>query len=217
MDRQEWLGDNQESFRQSFRGEQKRLWTALPAIVLDVDLEKQTLKAKSAIQGVLTNEDGSTTYLKPPIFVNVPICFPRGGGYAITFPIQAGDEVLIIFSSRCIDGWWQSGGVQAPPDLRLHDLSDGFAIPGPTSIPNALSGVSSNSLRIMNYDATKYIEISDDKITVESDGDVYVAGDNVSVDAQSLDVLSAEDINITSSTKISLTAPDIYLNGAIHP
>ena len=216
MDRREWLGDSQETFRASFRGEQAKLWTAIPAIVLDVNLERQTITAEGAIKGVLTNKDGSKTYVDPPVFINVPICFPRGGGYAITFPLRAGDEVLLVFSSRCIDGWWQSGGVQTPPDLRMHDLSDGFAIPGPTSIPNALSGVSSNSLRIMNEEATKYVEISESKITVESDGDIEVYGENVQVNGASVSVVSSGDVDITSSFKINLTAPDIYLNGTVH-
>lgn len=217
MDRREWLGDSQETFRASFRGEQKELWTALPATVLDVNLDRQTITAQGVIKGVITNEDGSKTYLEPPVFINVPICFPRGGGYAITFPLREGDEVLIVLSSRCIDGWWQSGGIQVPPDLRMHDLSDGFAIPGPTSIPNALSGVSSNSLRVMNEEATKYVEISEDKITVESDGDVEVYGENVQVNAANTATVSGVNINFTASTAVNITAPDIYLNGTVHP
>jgi hypothetical protein len=219
MDRREWLGDSQEAFRASFEGQQKELWTALPAIVVDVNLEKQTISAQGAIKGIITNKDGSKSYPDPPspLFINVPICFPRGGGYAVTFPIRAGDEVLIVFSSRCIDGWWQSGGVQAPPSLRMHDLSDGFAIPGPTSIPNALSGVSSNSLRVMNEEATKYVEISESKITVESDGDVEVYGENVEVNATNNAAVSGVNINLTASAAVNITAPDIYLNGTVHP
>lgn len=99
----------------------------------------------------------------------------------------------------------------------MHDLSDGFAIPGPTSIPNALSGVSSNSLRVMNEEATKYVEISEDKITVESDGDVEVYGENVQVNAVDTAAISAVNINLTASTSVNITAPDIYLNGTVHP
>lgn len=217
MDRREWLGDSQETFRRSFRGRQSKLWTALPATVLDVNLDRQTIKAQGVIKGVFTNEDGSKAYLEPPVFINVPICFPRGGGYAITFPLRAGDEVLIVFASRCVDAWWQSGGIQVPPSLRMHSLSDGFAIPGPTSIPNALSGVSINSLRVMNEEATKYVEISEDKITVESDGDVEVHGENVQVNAVDTATVSAVNINLTASTAVNITAPNIYLNGTVHP
>lgn len=78
MDRREWLGDSQETFRASFRGEQAKLWTAIPATVLDVNLDRQTITAQGVINGVITNKDGSKTPLDPPVFINVPICFPRG-------------------------------------------------------------------------------------------------------------------------------------------
>ena len=32
----------------------------------------------------------------------------------------------MVFASRCIDAWWQSGGVQDQAEMRMHDLSDGF-------------------------------------------------------------------------------------------
>jgi len=126
--------------------------------------------------------------------------------------------VLLMFSCRCLDGWWQSGGINnIAPEFRMHDLSDGFAILAPTSQPKALSGISSESFRIMNEDATKYVEISDDKITIQSDGDVEVYGDNVQVNATTVSIISTNDINITSSSNINLTAPNIYLNGTVHP
>ena len=65
--------------------------------------------------------------------------FPGGGGWSITFPVSKGDEALVVFASRCIDDWWQSGGVGIQPDLRMHDLSDGFAIIGPRSQPRKLN------------------------------------------------------------------------------
>jgi hypothetical protein len=51
MDRREWLSDSQETFRISFAGEQAKIWTALPAIVISVDLEKQTISAQCGIKG----------------------------------------------------------------------------------------------------------------------------------------------------------------------
>ena len=31
--------------------------------------------------------------------------FPGGGGFALTFPVAAGDECLVVFASRCIDDY----------------------------------------------------------------------------------------------------------------
>lgn len=53
-----------------------------------------------------------------PILPDVPVVFPGGGGFALTFPVAAGDECLVVFASRCIDAWWQSGGVGEPMEPR---------------------------------------------------------------------------------------------------
>src|ERR1019366_1339884 len=91
---------------------------------------------------------------------DVPIVFPSAGGFTITLPITVGDEVLVIFSSRCIDGWWQNGGIQAPIEFRMHDLSDGFAIPGPKSLPHVIPNISTTGAQIRNNAGTTYVEIS---------------------------------------------------------
>jgi hypothetical protein len=86
--------------------------------------------------------------------------FPGGGGYTLTFPIAAGDEALVVFSAKCIDAWWAYGGVQVQPELRMHDLSDGFALVGVRSTPRVLSGVSANSAQLRSDNGTAYVELA---------------------------------------------------------
>lgn len=83
----------------------------------------------------------------PPL-VDVPVVFPRGGGCTLTFPVKEGDECLVIFSDRCIDFWWQSGGVQERVYTRCHDLSDAFAIVGPQSQAQKISGISARAVEL---------------------------------------------------------------------
>ncbi|MFW8450019.1 Gp138 family membrane-puncturing spike protein, partial [Klebsiella pneumoniae] len=72
------------------------------------------------------DESGAQVSVNLPLLVDVPVVFPRGGGCTLTFPVKPGDECLVIFADRCIDFWWQSGGIQEPVDERMHDLSDAF-------------------------------------------------------------------------------------------
>jgi hypothetical protein len=209
MDRREILNDNEESLRLALENMQSNLWTCLPAIIERVDLEKQTIEAQPTIQGQITDEEGKISYVNMPLLVDVPICFPKGGGYAITFPLEIGDEVLVVFSSRCIDGWWQNGGITSAPEFRMHDLSDGFAILAPTSQPLKLSSVSSNSFVIRDNEGTKKIEISGSKIYIKSDA-------NIELEASSTNISSTGSINLISDTSITLMAPDIYLDGDVH-
>ena len=130
MDSKERISnDETENFLTSFEGEKGKIWTALPCFVESVDLEEQTVTAQPAIQGLLRDPfTGENSLINLPLLEKVPICFPRAGGFALTFPIKQGDECLVIFSSRCIDGWWVSGEISPRLDNRMHDLSDGMAI-----------------------------------------------------------------------------------------
>lgn len=215
MDRREWLNDNEEAYKTAFEYLQSGMWTALPAIVTEVNLDKQTISAQSSIKGEFKNQEGEISYINMPLFQDVVLCFPRAGGYAITFPVRAGDEVLIVFSCRCIDSWWQSGGVNnIVPEFRMHDLSDGFALLAPTSQPKKLSGIPSDSLQITNEDQTKFIEISPDKVTVQSDGDVDITGANINLNGDITQ--NADNIYLNANVSIHITAPDIYISGRIH-
>lgn len=144
----------------AFDGLQSRLWTALPGLVESVDLGKQTLVVQPAIQAQIMNPNNTWTWVTLPLLLDVPIVFPTGGGFTLTFPVVVGDECLVIFSSRCIDAWWQSGGIQVQAELRMHDLSDGFAIVGPRSQPRKLANVSANSTQLRNEDDSIYVEVS---------------------------------------------------------
>ncbi len=106
------------------------LHTSMPAIVIDYDRETRTLSAQPAIQRVFSEGEGLSGDVNLPVCVDVPVHFPSGGGYEITFPVSAGDECLLIFSERCIDGWFETGDPTTPRDFRQHDLSDAVAIVG---------------------------------------------------------------------------------------
>lgn len=159
-DRREDLNSPEEAQLTAMEGLQSKMWTALPGIVADVDLEAQTCSVQPSIQGVTSDRNNQELDVNLPLLINVPIVWPRAGGFALTMPLAAGDEVLVIFSSRAIDSWWQNGGVGTQVEARMHDLSDGFAIPGPTSQPKKLANVSATGAQLRNEAGTAYIEIT---------------------------------------------------------
>ena len=159
MRREELLNDPEEAFRLGLEGNRAGLWTALPGTVTAVDLDTQTVSVQPAVQARITEPGGASRLADLPLLVDVPIVWPRGGGFALTFPVQPGDEVLVVFAARCIDAWWQSGGSAAPAEDRMHDLSDGFAILGPTSQPRKLGGVDGQKVQLRNEDGSTFVEI----------------------------------------------------------
>lgn len=175
-DRRELINDPEESLRMAMEGHQAQMWTALPAVVVSYNATSQTVSVQPTIQGATTAKDGSTSNVNLPMLVDVPVCWPRGGGFACTFPVVAGDECLVVFASRCIDGWWQSGGVQKPAEDRMHDLSDGFAIFAPTSQPRKLTNVQTDGIELRNDARDTFLKLTDGVMQIEA-ASVIINGD----------------------------------------
>lgn len=143
------------------------LHTSLPAIIVSFDAEARTVSAQPAIQRVFTDGEGLSGAINLPVCVDVPVVFPSGGGYEITFPVKEGDECLLVFSERCIDNWFDTGEPSPPADYRKHDLSDAFAIMGVRSFANKKE-ISDAGMKIGSDD--NRIVISEDSIELGVDG-----------------------------------------------
>lgn len=156
---QSQIGGEQQTAQAIADSISNQIRVAMPGIIQSFDPVTVTCTVLPAIKG----SDAATTGTESadlPLLVDVPVVFPRGGGVTLTFPVKAGDECLVIFSDRCIDFWWQSGGVQEPVDARQHDLSDGFAIVGPQSQAKKISGISANSAQMRSDDGSTYFELN---------------------------------------------------------
>lgn len=171
MDVRERQNDLSEALLVALSGLQAQLWTALPGVIQSVNLTAQTVTVQPTIQVQFTDPATNLlSWITIPVLVDVPIMYPSGGGFTLTFPILKGDECLILFASRCIDAWWQQGANPgADPgrpqlDLRLHDLSDGFAFVGVRSQPRVLTAISATTTQLRSDDGTTYVEIAGGKI-----------------------------------------------------
>lgn len=196
-DRRERLGtDPAAAFRIAFQGMQADLWTQLPAAVVEYNPAFRTVKLQPLIKGGVPNaETREIDWIDMPILLDCPVIFPGGGGYLLTFPILPGDEGLVLISSRCIDGWWELGGIQPQLELRMHDLSDGFFLPGIESKPALTPEVSPTSVQLRSKDGMT----------------------SVSLSPEGVNLISPLPINVSSATMITLTAPLILANGVPIP
>jgi len=140
------------------RALQARLWTALPGIVERFDAARMTVDVQPAINGRARSESGETSSVQMPMLLDCPVQWIGGGGATFTFPIAKGDECLVVFSSRCIDGWWANGGVQDSRDIRMHNLSDGFALVGVRSLPRAFN-VNTSAAELRSDDGSTFVQL----------------------------------------------------------
>ncbi|UIA94537.1 translation initiation factor IF-2 (plasmid) [Erwinia tracheiphila] len=195
MDRRERYNDPEEALRVALRAERAGIWTSLPGIVQSFDPVAVTVVVQPAIKGRIMQKDGSWQSVNMPLLVDVPVCFPRGGGTTLTFPVNAGDECMVVFADRCIDAWWQSGGIQEPMEPRMHDLSDGFAFIGPMSQAKKIGGISTSTVQLRSDDGAALIELDPA--------------------SHAVNVKTSGKLTASASGGTEITSPEIVLNGNV--
>jgi hypothetical protein len=125
-------GDWAEAIKGAIANSLDGLHTAIPAKVLSYLAPVQQCAVEPVIAGM-------------PELDDVPVLWPRGGGYYIHLPLAAGDHVLLVFCERDFGPWRLSGLAMAPAQLKRHGLF-AYAVPGaapdvdPLLSPSLLSG-----------------------------------------------------------------------------
>lgn len=168
-----------------------RLYTAIPAVVVNVD----KLQSEQVVDVLPTigrlYEDGQ--YLDPATVFNAPVCFPAGGGGFITFPVKRGDVVLLVFSQRDTSNWRASEGriPTKPKTPRSHALTDAMVFP--------CLGTAQNNANVNPDDVE--IKFAGSNILLKANGDI--------------EVNAAKDLIATAVGKAEVTAPVINLIGDV--
>lgn len=106
------------------------LRVALPGRIESYDPATQKANVQPLIMDGVTLDDGARGAEALPVVTDVPVIFPGAGAYRLTFPVAAGDIVLLVFASSSLDRWLVRGGMVDPEDDRRHNVSDAVAIPG---------------------------------------------------------------------------------------
>jgi hypothetical protein len=153
------------NIKQGIDSRLKDLHTSLPGIVESFDSATQLARVQPAIKRIFVTRDEDIEILTPldlPILINVPVIFPRGGGFSLTFPVSKGDECLITFCERSIDDWHQTGKSRSPSARRFHSLSDATAFVGLSSIPNKIPSYSTDEVQIKKDDGSAILSIKPD-------------------------------------------------------
>lgn len=152
------------AIRTFIRAELVDVHTCMPGIIKSFDAAKQTAVVQPAIRRLFVGRG----FINLPQCVDVPVIFPRGGNFVITFPVATGDECLLTFGERAIDFWWDRGGTQEPAEPRMHDLSDAFAHLGCSSKGRVPGDISTDALEIRSLDGDTVIRVENGKVILGS-------------------------------------------------
>ena len=122
------------ALKEIFRNFMAGVSTAIPAVVTEFD-GKNRISAQPVIK--IRPVGGDEQNL--PVVSDIPVIFPGGSQFKITWPISEGDGVLLVAAQRDISNFKDAGGVQSAASLRRFDMSDAVAIVGLDSFSAAPS------------------------------------------------------------------------------
>lgn len=121
-----------------------------------------TAEVQLAILMQRRDKNNNWTEITPsPVIPKAVVQFPGNHDFLFTVPLKKGDEGLLVFGDRCIDAWWQNGGVQSQLDIRQHDLTDAFFIPGVRSKGNVPSNINETAAEFRTFSGNTKITFDD--------------------------------------------------------
>lgn len=133
------------------------VWTSLPGKVVSYDPDTKLAVVEAMVH------DGDA----PPPFPDVPVKFPRGGGYRLVWPLAAGDEVTLIFHALDPSRFRASAEQGAANIRRRHGIYP-IAMPGSESELLADYEPSTEGLHLGKDDGTVEIVVGGSQIKLGS-------------------------------------------------
>lgn len=111
-----------------------------------------------------------------PELQEVPVRFTRAGGFIITSPVKAGDQVTLRPQMRSSEEYHSGGDYTPVGDARSFALSDMEAfLDGGEALTDPIPGFNSTNMEIRTADGSFKIEMSEDgKFKIEgAQGNIY--------------------------------------------
>ena len=161
----------------------KRVNTCLPAIVRSYDPATRRAMVEPALP--LVGKDG--TLLNRAPVPNVPVVWPSGGGYTLTFPLAAGDPVLLVYAQRGIGGFKRTFGPSVPDLDGFFAAKDAVALAGfgTLSVTPAVAG----AVNLQANDGSAYISLGANGIALKTSGAVTIEGTSLTFNGDDVETV----------------------------
>lgn len=120
---------------------------SLPGEVVSYDASKREADIKLDVKRRIEDEDGNEVEEEYPTIPHVRVCHPQGGGFHASFPLSAGDKVMLVFADFSLDDLRAGREGVAPSDRAAHHLANAWCYPGGVDPDDSvLSGASDTQL-----------------------------------------------------------------------
>jgi hypothetical protein len=168
--------------------------TAMPAKVVSFSASDQTVVVQPMIKNVIKDPDGTELVESYPQLRDIPVLYPRAGGFVVAYPLAVDDIVTVLFNEWSIDNFREKGREDHPVHLDRHSFGGAVALPiGPYKSSDTIS--ETIDALIIGYDGGAVIRIADDgSVTIGAGGSTtqpVALGDDVKTELDKI----AMDVN----------------------
>lgn len=168
------------------QGEREEMWGELPGEIVEWDPKTQTAKIQPLYKKRL---NGEPTML--PELEDVPVRFPRIGGFVITMPVKAGDKVTLRPQMRNSELYHENDGPYEAADARSFSLSDMEAfLDGGESLKRPIEEFNDQNLEIRTEEGFPKIEMAPDgtiRLMTSEDVFIEIKSDGITFQAPRID------------------------------
>lgn len=181
---------------------------SITAIVVRADLANMQVDVQPSLNVKMF--DGSAA-VERPIILNVPLQFPVSKTAGMTFPVEKGDTVFLVFSERGLDAWKAGNGYPSTPtDFRMLDYKDAVAFAG--VIPPG-SSVNNPAKHVLTHDPKDTVLFAnlgatEAEVRLKQDGSIEINTSNAPV------TVNASDATVNASNSINLNATSMTVDVA---
>lgn len=151
-------------------------------VIQSFDETTQTAKVAIAYKRTFFEPDASGVLqavpVAYPVIADAPVIFLGGGGYSLTFPVDEGDECLVLFNDRDIDNWFAGLSSGTPNSSRLHSFSDAVILVGLRSLQNVILGFDTDGLVLRDKAGTTKLKLSEGTITGDTGASTFTLDDS---------------------------------------
>ncbi len=131
--------DLAEIIRRALDSRINDIHVSLPGRVEAYYSDSQTVDVTPMVRKPMPILDALPVFQALPVLPNVRVSFQRSKKFSITYPLESGDEGLLVFAGWDVAPWLSSGDVSDPIDLRNHHPMHAFFIPGICSDANVVT------------------------------------------------------------------------------
>ena len=121
---------------------------SIPAVVKGYDATTQKISAQPVNRRAFLDETGARQTEDAVVITDIPVAFPCSLTDGMTFPVNVGDTVKLLFAESSIAMWLRRDGFVDPADDRKHALSDAVCVGWVHSFSNPIQNVSSTDVVI---------------------------------------------------------------------